>query len=86
MPEKLNGCGAKLVYLDLAECCFVDPMIVSPIITLQKKFEDQGVQFEIRISGNALVSFFREIDHIVRVRDITALSSYLPPVKTVLAN
>lgn len=77
IPDKLCGCGAKLVYLDFAGCNFIDSRIISPIILLQRKLAQYGCEFEIRIYDSRLLAFFKEIelDKIVKIRDATRINS-----------
>ncbi len=74
--EKLIGSGATLVYLDLVGCTLVDSRIISPIVRLQKQLEQGGCRFEVRVSDERLLSFFREIelDKIVTIRELNTES------------
>jgi hypothetical protein len=59
--EKLDGCGARLVFIDLAGCSFVDSRIVAPIAKIQKYLKSSGCNFEVRLSDLKLQSFFKAI-------------------------
>ncbi|MBD3392088.1 MAG: hypothetical protein GF418_08430 [Chitinivibrionales bacterium] len=68
---KVTGTGARLVYLDLQGCSFVDSRIVSPIVRINKELQTAGCRFELRISDDRLRGFFKEIelDRIVAIRE-----------------
>lgn|GEM_PF-4625915 len=76
IPEKISGCGAKLIYLDLAGCSFIDSRIITPIVMLQKKLAKEDCEFEIRIYDSRLLTFFKEIelDRIVKIRDTSGIN------------
>lgn len=77
IPEKLQGCGATLVYLDLFQCSFFDSRITSTIIRIHQQLEKEGCQFELRVDNPQLLSFFKdiELDKIVTIIDQNATAS-----------